>query len=168
MDDLKKLFKGIAPLLGTAIGGPLGGVAATFIADKLGLEEKTVDAVTDALSASKLNPAQIEQLRMAEIDFKKFVETNKIDMAKLDVENTKDARAMQVATRSKMPAILSVMITFGFFAILGAMFKYPEIKESAPLMIMLGALGSAFASVVNFWLGSSHGSTIKTDALVRK
>ena len=36
MDWLKQL----APLLGTALAGPLGGAAAAFIADKLGVEQR--------------------------------------------------------------------------------------------------------------------------------
>lgn len=167
-NDWKSLFKSVAPAIGTALGGPLGGAAAAFLADKLGVETKTVEAVTEVLNSGKLTPEQIENVKLADIEFRKFLETNKIDMAKLDVDNTKDARDMQKTTRSSYPAWLSTLVTFGFFGILAAMFVYPEVKESAPLMIMLGALGSAFASVVNFWLGSSHGSTIKTDALVRK
>ena len=39
-------LKTLAPLLGTALGGPLGGAAASFIADKLGIENKTIEAVS--------------------------------------------------------------------------------------------------------------------------
>ena len=166
--DWKNLFKGIAPTLGTALGGPLGGAAAAFIADKLGIESKTVEAVTDVLNSGKLSPEQIEKVKLAEIDFTKFLETNKIDMLKVHVDNTKDARAMGVATRSPFPAILSTIITVGFFGILGWMLYDDKITNSEPILIMLGALGAAFAAVVNYWLGSSNGSTMKTEALARK
>jgi hypothetical protein len=34
-----EIIKDILPWLGTALGGPLGGIAAGFIGDKLGLKE---------------------------------------------------------------------------------------------------------------------------------
>ena len=61
-------LKQLAPLLGTALGGPLGGAAASFIASKLGLNSETVEAVTDTLATVKLNPDQIASLKEAEIE----------------------------------------------------------------------------------------------------
>ena len=40
--DFISVIKGLAPMLGTALAGPLGGAAASFIADKLGIETKTI------------------------------------------------------------------------------------------------------------------------------
>ncbi len=166
-DDWKNLFRSVAPAIGTALGGPLGGAAAAFLADKLGVESKTVEAVTEVLNSGKLSPEQIEKVKLAEIDFNKFLESNKIDMAKINVDNTKDARQMQMTTRSVMPAVMSVIITIGFFGILGYMLT-DDYKSSEPLLVMLGSLGTAWVAVVNFWFGSSHGSMQKNEALVRK
>lgn len=161
MDDL---LKTIAPLLGTALGGPLGGAAAAFIADKLGLDSKTVKDVSEVLNGSKMNPDQVMQIKLAEIEFQKFLKTHDIDEAKLVLENTKDARDMQKQTRSYFPATLSSLVTVGFFGILTSMLVL-ETRPSEPLLIMLGALGAAFGAVVNFWLGSSNGSQRKDTLL---
>ncbi len=166
-DDWKNLFKSVAPAIGTALGGPLGGAAAAFLADKLGVESKTVEAVTEVLNSGKLTPEQIEKVKLAEFDFQKFLETNKIDMAKINVDNTKDARAMQITTRSVMPAVMSMLITVGFFGILGYMLT-DDYKSSEPLLVMLGSLGTAWVAVVNYWFGSSHGSTVKTEVMSQK
>jgi len=160
-------LKTIAPLLGTALAGPLGGAAASFMADKLGVPDKTVKAVSDLLQSGQMSPEQIVGIKQAEMEFQKFLEANKIDLARMSVENTKDARDMQKVTRSKTPAILSYLVTAGFFAILITMLVM-EIKPSEPLLIMLGALGAAFGAAVNFWLGSSNGSQIKTEHLQGK
>jgi gas vesicle protein len=164
---MNDLLKTIAPLLGTALGGPLGGAAAAFIADKLGLESKDVKAVGEALSGNKLQPDQITQIKLAEIEFEKFCKQNAIDVAKLDFDNTKDARDMQKTTRSYFPATLSSGIVVGFFGILTSMLVF-EYKPTEPLLIMLGALGAAFGAVVNFWLGSSNGSQRKDQMLLDK
>lgn len=164
---MNDLLKTIAPLLGTALGGPLGGAAAAFIADKLGLDSKTVKNVSEVLNGSKMDPNQIMQIKLAEIEFEKFCKTHEIDVAKLDMDNTKDARDMQKQTRSYFPATLSTFVTAGFFGILVTMLIY-EYKPTEPLLIMLGALGAAFGAVVNFWLGSSAGSQRKDALLAEK
>lgn len=164
---MNDLLKTIAPLLGTALGGPLGGAAAAFIADKLGLDSKTVKNVSEVLNGSKMDPTQIMQIKLAEIEFEKFCKTHEIDVAKLDMDNTKDARDMQKQTRSYFPATLSTFVTTGFFGILVTMLVY-EYKPTEPLLIMLGALGAAFGAVVNFWLGSSAGSQRKDALLAEK
>ena len=161
MDWLKTL----APLLGTALAGPLGGAAASFIADKLGVQEKTVQAVTEVLNSGKLSPEQIASLKTAEIDFKKFLESNKIKLEEIAAADRDSARDMLTATKAKTPAILTYIITLGFFGVLGAMFYWPEVKESAPLMIMLGSLGTAWTGACAFWFGTTHGSQSKNDLL---
>lgn len=162
MDWLKTLV----PMLGTALGGRLGGTAASFIADKLGIEGKTIDAVTEALNSNKLTPEQVTQLKSAEIDFKKFLETNKIDLARLDVDDRKSAREMQVAVHSNIPGLLAVIIVLGFFTILICMMLgILKTTDQESLLILLGALSAGFGAVLNFFFGSSHGSQAK-DAML--
>ena len=162
---MNELLAKLAPLLGSAIAGPFGGIAASFIADKLGVPEKTVKAVSEAISDDKLTPEQVAQVKLAEIDFKKWMDDNEIKREQLAVEDRKSARDMMQTTRSMVPALLTFLITFGFFGVLIAMFLYPEVKESSPLMIMLGSLGTAWTSAVAFWLGSSHSSQAKNELL---
>ncbi len=162
--DWQSALKSVSPMIGTALGGPLGGAAAAFLADKLGVKEKTVEAVANVLNKAKLTPEQVAQVKEAEIEFAKFCKTHNLDVMKLHMDNTKDARAMQVTTRSMMPAVMSILITIGFFGILGYMLT-DDYKSSEPLLVMLGSLGTAWVAVVNFWFGSSHGSQKKDEFL---
>ena len=41
-------IKSIAPTIGIALAGPLGGAAASFLAEKLGIQKKTIEAVSSA------------------------------------------------------------------------------------------------------------------------
>jgi gas vesicle protein len=167
MDDWKSLLGSVAPLVGTALGGPLGGVAASFVADKLGLSDKTVQSVTEALQTTKLDASQVAQLKIAEIEFQKFLKQNDIDLAKLDLENTEGARHMREATGSIFPELLSGFITIGFFSVLGYMMYDHTAMDSQPLLIMLGTLGAAQTAVLNFWLGSNKGSDRTKELLAR-
>lgn len=158
-------LKQLAPLLGTALGGPLGGIAASFVASKLGVQDSTVAAVTEALQSGSLTPEQLSSLKQAELEFKKFLESNKIKLEEINAADRASARDLLKTTKAHTPAVLTYFITLGFFSVLGAMFLYPEVKESAPLMIMLGSLGTAWTGACAFWFGTTHGSQSKNDLL---
>lgn len=159
---MNDFLRSLVPLLGTALGGPLGGAAAAFIADKLGIENKTIEAVSEVLNSGKLSPDQISAIKLAEIDFQKFLEQNKIDLAKLDVDNTKSAREMQMAIRSRTPDVLAGIIVVGFFGILVTMMMgWLTVSDQQALLLLLGSLSAAFGGVINFYFGSSHGSENK-------
>jgi hypothetical protein len=56
--DLAKQVIGLgAPLLGAALGGPLGGAAGKILADAVGAPEPTPAAVSDALARAQAEPA---------------------------------------------------------------------------------------------------------------
>lgn len=162
MDWLAKLV----PLIGTALGGPLGGVAASFVADALGLNEKTVEAVTEVLNAGKLSPEQITSIKVAEIDFQKFCKQNQIDIERISAADRDSARQMHIAVRSRIPGALSVLVTGGYFGVLiGMMTGNLDVSDSQAMLIMLGSLGTAWGMVMSFWFGSSHGSQNKDHLL---
>lgn len=161
-------LKTLAPLLGSALGGPLGGAAAAFLADKLGIDSKTVTAVTDVLNSGKMTPEQISAIKLAELEFQKFLESNKIDLAKLEIQNTQGARDMQISTKSWVPSALAIIITVGYLGILiGLMLGILKVADNQVLLILIGALATGFGTVLNFFLGSSHGSSQKTALLAR-
>ena len=159
---MNDLLKSLAPLLGTAIAGPFGSIAASFLADKLGVQEKTISAVTEALSTNGLSSDQITSIRQAEIEFKKWMGDNEIKREQLVVQNTQGARDMQALVRSNIPGTLAIIIVSGFFTILILMMLgVLKVSDQQALLILLGALSAGFGAVLNFYFGSSHGSQSK-------
>jgi hypothetical protein len=159
-------LKALAPLIGTALGGPFGGIAASFIAGKLGLSDKTVNAVTDFLESGSMTPEQVAGIRLAEMDMQKFMADNALKLEDLSAKNTQGARDMQIATRSHIPGLLAIIITVGYLGILvGMMLGYLKVIDNQALLILVGALATGFGTVLNFFLGSSHGSQSK-DAML--
>ena len=153
----------LAPMIGTALGGPLGGAAASFLADKLGIQTKSVEAVTNVLNSGKMTPDQIAAVQLAEIDFQKFLKQNEIDIAKLDVDNSISARHLQEITQSRVPGILAAIVVVGFFGILTSMMlDILDVSDKQALLLLLGSLSTAFGSVLNFYFGSSAGSAQKS------
>ena len=161
MDWLKTL----APMLGTALAGPLGAAAASFIADKLGLGAKTIEAVSEVLNSGKLTPEQISSIKLAEIDFQKFLKEHDIKLEEISAGDRANARDMRKATNSQVPAVLTMLITFGFFGVLGWMLYDTKSVESPPLLIMLGSLGTAWTGACAFWFGTTSGSATKNQLL---
>ena len=164
---MNDFLKTLAPLLGTAIAGPFGGVAASFLADKLGVPEKTVQAVTEALDAGKMTPEQVAQIKLAEIEFKKWCGDNQLKREQLEFDDRRSARDMQIATKSVTPSILTwivviLCLTFEGLMLFGQM---PKPASEIVLGRVLGTLDSALMMVLAFWFGSSHGSQNK-DALL--
>ena len=164
MDWLKTLGQ-IAPTIASVLGGPFAGLAVSFAGKALGMSDTTVQSVKDAISKGQMTGDQILALKQAEIEFKQHLADKDLTLEQLSVSNTNSARDMQKTTRSKIPAILAIVVTMGFFGILGYMLKYPAAATSQPLLIMLGSLGTAWVAIINFYFGSSHGSQMKDDKI---
>jgi hypothetical protein len=170
MMDWKALVGTVAPWIGTALGGPLGGAAVGAVADALGLSDKTEASIKAALSG--VTPEQMLALKNADQAFSMKMQelgyANVEKLAALAVDNTKDAREMQMSTRSRIPAVLAVIITCGFFGILIGMLRGDlTATDNQALLIMLGALGAAWGAVVNFFFGSTAESGRKTELLAQ-
>lgn len=168
--DFGSIVKAVAPWIATALTGPLGGLAVGAACDALGVKEKTADALKQALSG--VTPEQMLALKQADQTFAlQMQELGFKDQESLEAiaaGDRKDARAMQVANRSNVPAMLSGLITIGFFGILiGLMRGWLTVDDSQALLIMLGSLGTAWGCVVSFWFGTTHSSGEKTQLLAQ-
>ena len=168
--DWKSVISTVAPWIGTTLGGPLGGLAITAVAEALGLSDKTEDAIKAAITGATpehllalKNADQMFAVQMQELGFK-----NQQAIASLAVENTKDARAMQASTRSVVPAVLAIMMTLGFMGVLiGQMGGWLVPDDGQPVMLQLGALNTAWAASIAYYFGTTFSSGSKTEMIAR-
>ena len=164
---MNEFLSGIAPTLASAILGPLGGVAVSALGKIFGIDGATTAEVAKVFQDGKLTPEQLSAIKALEMKYQAEEKERGFRYADLEYKSTVDARDMQKVTKSYFPATLSTFVTVGFFSILITMLVW-DYKPTEPLLVMLGALGAAFAAVVNFWLGSSAGSQRKSELLVNK
>lgn len=164
-DKAKQVIGTVAPMLGTLLGGPLGGLAGHALAEALGTDDpKAQEAAITAASPDtliKLKEAESAlQVRLRELD---------IDEEKLKFDDTANARAREIAVKDTTPRYLAYLVTAGFFGVLGWMLNkgIPANAGGEALLVMLGSLGTAWAGIVAYYYGSSAGSAAKTDALNR-
>lgn len=163
MNDLASILTKIgAPLLSTAIGGPVGALASAAIG-----------ALAEALGTPATPEAvakEIENNPQAATAVRKIEAEQAPDMLKAYLADVQDARAQTVKlveTGSSIAwgaPVISVLIVTGFLGLItGLMFK--SVPDNQVTLILFGALSAAFSQVVSYWLGSSAGSARSGDAI---
>jgi hypothetical protein len=150
----------VAPTVASAIGTPVAGMAVSAIEAALGITggDGSTDKIEQAITAGQLTGQQIADLKKADQDFAAKMKSLDVDLEKLQLEDVASARQMQVAQPSPIPATLSIIITLGFLGLLSAMLAGVDVTDNQAFLILIGALGSGFTQVLNFWLGSTRHS----------
>ena len=161
--DWKKLVGSVAPLLGTALGGPMGGMAGKFLADKLGVPE---DELQDLVETQ--DPEILLQIKNLDNDFNVKMRELGIAEEKLHEESTADARLLAIQTSLLPQAIIASIFIIGFIVVLYAVFS-GEIElagnELQMANVLIGILSAGIMQIMNFFFGSSSGSKQKTNLL---
>ena len=169
MEDFMKSAGGIlatlAPTVASVMGGPLAGMATSALINAMGLapetsKEELMKAVAGATPEQLIKLKQVEAQLI--LDLKKL----DVDVERLQVENTKDARAREVATKDWTPRILAGLIIGLYigvqFYLLGFVLDDRQVNI---VMRSLGTLDAAVGLVLGYYFGSSVGSANKTDQL---
>ncbi|NOU49964.1 hypothetical protein HG263_05365 [Pseudoalteromonas sp. JBTF-M23] len=155
-------FKDVAPTLVTAIGGPYAGLASQVI--KLAFGDDDDAQVEHRLKQP--TDADIAALQQAEYDFSVKMKELGITHDQLYFADKRDARMMQVLTKSNMPAVLTLLLTVGFFGAMTAILIIDLSTERQHLaMFMLGTLQTCWVACVQFYVGTSKSSQDKTNKL---
>lgn len=160
----------IAPTIASAFGGPLAGLAVTAIEKALGVEPGRSAAdpkgFQATLQSALATPEQVLALRQADLAFKQFCLDNELQLVRADNADRADARARQAILHDHAPTVLAMLVTFGFFGMLGVMaFHDLPVGNRDMLNIMLGSLGAAWVAVVSYYFGSSAGSRAKDSSI---
>lgn len=168
LDQFGPLLGQVAPTIATALGGPLAGVAVKTLSNVLlGNDSGSEDDVKAAMATA--TPDQLAALKKIDADFKVQMKELDIDLERIAAGDRDSARRMQTETKDWVPKLLSIVITLGFFGILvWVLVQGMPPTGTEALLMMLGALGTAWTGVVNFYYGSSAGSKAKNDLLAAK
>jgi len=165
--------KRAAPILGTAIGGPAGGLAGgaiSLIADAFGVEN--ADDPAEIFNAITADPDAMVKLKQIQAD--NMVELKKLALQsdQAHLADVQDARARQVAIETSTGKrdlnlyVLAWLVVGGFFISIGVLIfqKLPD-DSTGVVYLLFGALIAGFTQVMNYFFGSSKGSSDKTKLL---
>ena len=149
---LKGIINAVAPTIGQALGGPMGGLAAQAISNVLGVKNDS-KSIENALAHA--TPEQLAEIKKAELEFEKQMKELDVDVFKLENEDIQDAR--KTFAGDWTPKIFAMTIVLGFFAFVFYIVSDDWNREMEPLLnIILGGLLANVASVSSFYFGNSH------------
>jgi len=152
---IKGLIGDLAPTLGAALGGPVGGAAATMLADVLGCDPKP-QKMEKALAQA--TPEQLAEIKKAELDFEVRMKELEVDVFALetkDIQNARDSFSEDWTARAI--AIMSILL-FGGYVLLVTL-QPADDNDLNVVNLVLGYLGGIVSSVVSFYFGASKSSS---------
>lgn len=161
--DWKSIVSTVAPLIGTALGGPMGGMAAKVVSQTLlGKEDATEDELIAAVMGAP--PEQLLLLKEADQKFKVVMKQLGIDEQRLVFEDKDSARKREAAVKDKTPAVLAYVVTVMFTLALGGLYfvEIPEANKST-IYLMLGSLGTVWIAAMAYYHGTSRSSARKDE-----
>lgn len=157
----------VAPVLATAVGGPLAGVATRAIVGALGLADDSTEQQI-AAAVSNATPDQLLALKRADQDFAAKMKELDIDILRVDAGDRANARDMAIRTNIWPQCLLTAFFCLAFGVALSMMLSglalFPKEYELT-VGTLLGALISEMKAASQFWLGSSSGSSKKDETI---
>lgn len=164
----KKTVRAIAPVLGTALGGPMAGAAIAQLGGSLlGNEKASEQEVAEAVMSA--SPNALLELRKADNEFKIAMAKMEVDLDEIAYKDRDSARGMFKV--NIWPQItLSTVFIVGYFGILAALMggyiRIP-IEFKSEFSIMLGVLTAGVPTILAFWFGTSRSSAVKSEMIAR-
>lgn len=158
----------LAPFIPSVVRWVAGDAAGTVAKTAVDLAT-TVAGVADpasAVAAIAADPQLQLQLTQAWAQQELGLFQAETERLRVEAADRADARARGTASADRLPAALALLITAGFFGLLGALawIQVPEANENV-LNIMVGTLGGSWVSVVSYYFGSSSSSAAKSKTL---
>lgn len=174
MADVLGFFKKIMPFVttGLSLAGPPGVLASSILGKVFNIANPTPDSVKQALSNANMTPELQAQLVEAELTYKQQMQAmgfqHEDDIVKAMDADRANARAMQVSTRSYLPAVLAILAvtTLGFCIYMVGFHNLPVTGKDA-MEILLGVVAGISKDVYGYYFGSSAGSDRKTEIIAQ-
>ena len=152
LKNVKNIIGAVAPTIGTALGGPMGSMAANMVADALGCEPqpKKIEAAVQAAT-----PEQLAELKKIDKDFEVRMKELDVDLYALETADIQDARgkfSKDWTSRIMGIAVDGVFMGYIFLVTL----QPPEQNSEALINLVLGYLGGLASAVISFYFGASN------------
>ena len=149
---IKNVIGAVAPTLGTALGGPMGGMAAKMISDVLGVPNNS-KSINKAMAEA--TPEQMLELKKAEQSFELQMKELDVDIFGLETADKQDARGK--FSKDWTARIIGVVVVGGFMGyIFLVTLQPPEQNSEALINLVLGYLGGLASAIISFYFGASH------------
>jgi len=152
LKSVKGIIGAVAPTIGTALGGPMGGMAAKMVSEALGVDndpkkiEKAIQAAT---------PEQLAELKKIDTEFDVKMKELDVDLFALKTADIQGARGM--FSKDWTARVIGVTVVGGFMGyIFLVTLQPPEQNSEALINLVLGYLGGLASAVISFYFGASN------------
>lgn len=154
--DLGKQVASAAPVLGAALGGPIGGAAGSLIASVFGVEN-TPDAVEKAIKADPESAIKLRELEQRHIERLTELENDRFRIETADVQSARSTHNHHWA-----PSALTMLLLAMYGAAFGSLLFWaiPDANKDM-VNFMLGQLSGMLSGCVVYWVGSTRSSANK-------
>ena len=152
LKNVKNIIGAVAPTIGTALGGPMGSMAANMVADALGCEPtpKKIEAAVQAAT-----PEPLAELKKIDKDFVVRMKELDVDLYALETADIQDARGK--FSKDWTSRIMGIAVVGGFMGyIFLVTLQPPEQNSEALINLVLGYLGGLASAVISFYFGASN------------
>lgn len=149
---IKSLVGAVAPTLGAALGGPVGGAAMQVVSQVLGCkpDERSVEQAMSEASAEDL-----AKIREAELDFEAKMQQMEVDVFALETADKQDAR--KYFNKDWTARFIGVLMVLFFCGYIGMITIMPPEQNSMELInLVLGYLGGLVSAIISFYFGASQ------------
>jgi hypothetical protein len=159
----QSIVKSIAPIIGSALGGPMAGSAIKALSTALLGNDSATEQELERLIVNA-NPDQLLKIKQSDADFKLKMAELGVDVFKLEVADRDSARTHH--NDSPMPAVLclllTAMVSAGSYALIVA--TIPPANASI-LYMVFGQVLTAWAASIAYWVGTTKSSSDKSKML---
>ena len=167
---VKNAVSSVAPILGTAVGGPAGAAVGALISAVLGVGvDSTPEQVYEAIKSDPESALKLRQLELEHRhDLEKMILDSNVKHREIDTKSIQGARDRDIALRTagytNTRADVMAGLAFASLCVLvwlinGNMEMKPEVL--AIFNMSIGALLKMIGDVFSFEFGSSRGSKEK-------
>ena len=151
-DKVKGVIGGLAPSIGAALGGPVGGAAATMLADVLGCDP-TPQKIERAMQQA--TPEQLMEIKKAELAFEARMAELEVDVFALETKDIQNARESFADDWTARAIALMCILMFGGYIFMVTI-QPPEANDDGIVNLILGALTGASSTILAFYFGASN------------
>ena len=156
---LKNIVGAVAPTLGSALAGPMGGMAGDVVAKVLGCENNPKSIEKAVQNAT---PEQMLELKKAEQQFEMQMAELEVDVFALETKDIQDARSK--FSKDWTSRIMGLTVVGGFMGYIFLItLQPPEQNSEALINLVLGYLGGLASAIISFYFGASNSSKDKDE-----
>ena len=163
----KSLVSNVAPVLGTALGGPFAGMATKAIAAAITGDENTTEKDL-AIALQGASPDTLLKLKQADNQFEQRMAELGVDLEKIAQADRASARTLYEKTKSLIVPTLATITVGCFFAVVFWILSGKVSLDNTLMGFVLGQVSAKAEQVYNFYFGSSAGSKEKTASMMDK